>query len=130
MAVGGEGGLLFFFSFCFFLVLSLSQSLNGDWWRVLFSPPKPIAQTAVGGEGPFFLSFLFFCPCKPIAQVRLVVRGNLFPPYYSNYYFLSVHWLREKNKQKQHTSALCVYERVGGPSLGTQNAGVYLRGSY
>ena len=81
--------------------LHQSQSLNGDWWRGLFSPPKPIAQTAVGGEGPFFFFFLFFfCPCKPIAQVRLVVRGNLFPPYYSNYYVLSVHWLREKKQAK------------------------------
>jgi hypothetical protein len=52
----------FFFSFVhllFFELLPVSQSLNGDWWRGLFSPPKPIAQTAVGGEGPFFLSFFF-----------------------------------------------------------------------
>ena len=84
MAVGGEGPfffLFFFFVYCpflfsvcffFFQFLPLSQSLNGDWWRGLFSPPKPIAQMAVGGEGPFlFLNLLnlFFNFClKPITQ--------------------------------------------------------------
>ena len=84
----------FFFHFLFLELLPLSQSLNGDWWRGLFSPSKPIAQMAVGGEEPFFC---FCCPCKPIAEVRLVVRGtltwhlrHLSPPYY-NYHFLSVH---------------------------------------
>ena len=49
-------------SFFNFIFRSFRQSLNGDCWRGLFSPPKPIAQMAIGGEGPFFLvyfSFLF-----------------------------------------------------------------------
>ena len=151
-------------SFFNFIFRSFRQSLNGDCWRGLFSPPKPIAQMAVGGEGPFlfnsfrlcplffsilfgyahflnlffgdalflcflfFVAFFFFRPCKPVAQMRLVVRGPLLSSSANN--FPACNGCVKKNKQKQHTSAFCVYERVGGPSLGTQNAGVYLRGSY
>ena len=54
-----------FFSFLFLFLKSFSpqsQSLNGDWWRGLFSPPKPIAQMAVGGEGPFLFNSFRLCP--------------------------------------------------------------------
>ena len=67
---------------------------NGDCWRGLFSPPKPIAQMAVGGEGPFLfvLCVVYICcfqflplsqslngdwwrglfsPSKPIAQMAV-----------------------------------------------------------
>ena len=81
---------------------------------------------------PFFSVFFFCCvfffrPCKPVAQMRLVVRGQLL--FSSANYFPACNGCVKKTK-KQHTSAFCVYERVGGPSLGTQNAGVYSRGSY
>ena len=61
MAVGGEG-FCFPFVFHFLILLLQSQSLNGDWWRGLFSPPKPIAQMAVGGEGPFLFNSFRLCP--------------------------------------------------------------------
>ena len=48
---------------------------NGDCWRGLFSPPKPIAQMAVGGEGPFLffvvLFFFHFVFCSIVAPKQI-----------------------------------------------------------
>ena len=76
MAVGGKGPFfclsIALFSFFVFQFLPLSQSLNGDWWRGLFSPSKPIAQMAVGGEEPFFF-------VAPVSQSPKAIGGEGHP---------------------------------------------------
>ena len=62
------------FSFSIFKLLPQSQSLNGDWWRGLFSPSKPIAQMAVGGEEPFF-----FFVVAPVSQSPKAIGGEGHP---------------------------------------------------
>ena len=65
MVIAGGPFFSFFFSFYFIFCPKANHSMviGGG---AFFSPPKPIAQMAVGGEGPFFLSFFFFI--APVSQ--------------------------------------------------------------
>ena len=76
----------------------------------------------------FIFVFLFSAPvCQSLkcdwrwGEVFLCFHGIC--AYFRHVYNFQVCNVRKK-KQKLHTSALCVYEGVGGPPLGTHNAGV------
>ena len=86
--------LFFCYAHCCFLILFFN-----------FPPLYANRSNAIGGEGRFFYVSTAFAPISATSY---------------NFQVCNV----RKKKQKLHTSALCVYEGVGGPPLGTHNAGV------